>query len=86
MRFLDSYHKELAQMYGRKRELLYDALVKAGFKCRKSGAYYILADIPHGVKMDDMEFARYMVHKVGVAAVHGSSFFKGEAGKHKLLN
>ncbi len=85
LRFPDSYYEELAKMYGRKRELLYEALVKAGFKCRRpEGAYYILADIPGGVEMDDMEFAKYMVREVGVAAVPGSSFFRGEAGKHKL--
>lgn len=85
LRFPDSYYRDLAQMYDRKRELLYNALIKVGFSCRKpEGAYYILVEIPDGVEMDDMEFARYMVRKAGVAAVPGSSFFKGEAGKHKL--
>ncbi len=83
--FPDSYYKELARMYDEKRKLLYKALIKAGFKCRMpDGAYYILADIPEGTGMDDMAFARYMVSEVGVAAVPGSSFYKSEAGKHKL--
>jgi aminotransferase len=34
--------------------------------------------------MDDMSFAKYMVSQIGVAAVPGSSFYKSEAGKHKL--
>lgn len=85
LRFPDSYYKELAEMYDGKRKMLYDALVKAGFRCRMpEGAYYILADIPEGVKMDDMAFAKYMVSEVGVAAVPGSSFYRSEAGKHKL--
>lgn len=85
LKFPDPYYKELAQMYDGKRKLLYNALTKAGFRCLlPEGAYYILADIPDGVWMDDMEFARHLVSKVGVAAVPGSSFFKGEAGKHKL--
>ncbi|VVB85699.1 Aromatic-amino-acid aminotransferase 2 [uncultured archaeon] len=85
MGFPDSYYKELARMYDGKRKLLYKALIKAGFKCRMpEGAYYILADIPEGTGMDDMAFARYMVSKVGVAAVPGSSFYKSEAGRHKL--
>ena len=72
-------------MYDGKRKLLYNALVKAGFKCTMpQGAYYILADIPEGVNMDDMAFAKYMVSEVGVAAVPGSSFYRSEAGKHKL--
>ena len=48
------------------------------------GAYYILADIPEGVDMDDMTFAKNMVSEVGVAAVPGSSFYRSEDGKHKL--
>lgn len=85
LRFPDSYYKELVRMYDGKRKLLYEALVKSGFKCRMpDGAYYILADIPEGAGMDDMAFAKHMVNEVGVAAVPGSTFYKSEAGKHKL--
>jgi aminotransferase len=85
LNFPDSYYKELASMYDWKRKLLYGALKKAGFRCSlPDGAYYILADIPDGIGMDDMAFARYLVSKIGVAAVPGSSFFKSEEGKHKL--
>ncbi len=83
--FPGSYYKELVKMYDGKRKLLYNALIKAGFKCSMpEGAYYILADIPDGVEMDDMDFAKYMVREIGVAAVPGSSFYRSEAGKHKL--
>ncbi|VVB86244.1 Aromatic-amino-acid aminotransferase 2 [uncultured archaeon] len=83
--FPDSYYGELVKMYDGKRKYLYNALIKAGFKCRlPEGAYYILADIPEGVEMDDMAFARYMVREVGVAAVPGSSFYRSGVGKHKL--
>lgn len=85
LRFPDSYYEELAGMYDRKRKLLYNALINAGFKCRlPEGAYYILADIPEGTGMDDTAFARYIVGEIGVAAVPGSSFYRSEAGKHKL--
>ncbi|VVB92414.1 Aromatic-amino-acid aminotransferase 2 [uncultured archaeon] len=85
LRFPDSYYEELARMYDGKRKLLYNALTKAGFGCQMpEGAYYILADIPEGVDMDDMDFARYMVSKVGVAAVPGSSFYRSKKGRHKL--
>ena len=85
LRFPDSYYKELSNMYDGKRKLLYDALKKAGFGCKfPEGAYYILADFPDSVGMDDMTFARYLVGEIGVAAVPGSSFYKSEAGKHKL--
>ena len=32
---------------------------------------------------DDVEFARYLVKDVGVAAVPGSSFYKTGAGTHQ---
>lgn len=85
LRFPDSYYKELVKMYDGKRRLLYSALEKAGFRCTMpEGAYYILADIPDGTGMDDTAFAKYMVSKIGVAAVPGSSFYRSEEGKHKL--
>lgn len=85
LKFPDSYYEELVRMYDGKRKLLYGALLNAGFKCcMPEGAYYILVDIPEGVDMDDMAFAKHMVSKVGVAAVPGSSFYRSEAGKHKL--
>lgn len=85
LRFPDSYYMELANMYDEKRRFLHSALTKAGFKCKMpEGAYYILADIPEGINMDDMAYAKYLVSEVGVAAVPGSSFYRSEAGKHKL--
>jgi len=85
LRFPDSYYRELLNMYDSKRKLLYNALINAGFGCSlPEGAYYILVDIPDSIRMDDMTFARYLVSEIGVAAVPGSSFFKSEAGKHKL--
>jgi len=85
LRFPDSYYRKLVKMYDGKRKLLYSALSKAGFNCTMpEGAYYILADIPDGTGMDDTAFAKYMVSKIGVAAVPGSSFYKNEEGRHKL--
>lgn len=85
LRFPDSYYEELAAMYDGKRKILHKALTNAGFKCSMpEGAYYILADIPDGVRMDDMAYAKYLVSEIGVAAVPGSSFYRSGAGKHKL--
>ena len=39
------------------------------------GAYYVMADISGFNRGTDLEFCRYLVEKVGVAAVPGSSFF-----------
>ena len=56
------------------------------FTCYKPfGAYYIMTDISTFGFRDDVEFARYLVTDVGVAAVPGSSFYRNaEAGRTKL--
>ena len=85
LRMPDSYYSDLVKMYDGKRKLLHKALNDAGLKCRMpDGAYYILADIPEGTGMDDMEFAKYLVSEVGVASVPGSSFYNSDAGTSKL--
>ena len=50
------------------------------------GAYYIMTDISAlRLSEDDVEFARYLVKDVGVAAVPGSSFYRNAAaGRTKL--
>ena len=77
------YYHELAEVYDRKRKILFEGLKKAGFGCQlPEGAYYILTDIS-GFGMIDTEFARFLVEKTGVAAVPGSSFYE-KGGQSKL--
>ena len=71
----ENYYQDLAAMYDRKRMILFEGLRKAGFSCRlPEGAYYIFTDIS-GFGMKDTDFARFLVEKIGVAAVPGSSFY-----------
>ena len=75
LRMPEAYYRELAASYDRKRKILYQGLIDAGFSCTlPGGAYYILADIGRS-GMDDREYARYLVEHAGVAAVPGSSFY-----------
>ena len=77
----DRYYRDLAAHYQRRRDMLLDILERHRFKCYKPfGAYYIMTDISSFGFSDDVEFARYLVKSVGVAAVPGSSFYK-DAGK-----
>jgi aminotransferase len=79
----ESYYRELARDYDRRRKILYAGLKKAGFDCRlPEGAYYIFTDIS-GFGMTDVTFARHLIETVGVAAVPGSSFYH-ERGETKL--
>jgi aminotransferase len=82
----DSYYEGLAAAYTRRRDVLLDVLERRHFTCYKpSGAYYIMTDIGAFGFRDDIEFARYLVKEVGVAAVPGSSFYRSAAaGRTKL--
>ena len=82
----DTYYLDLAAQYQRRRDMLLDILERHHFTCYKPhGAYYIMTDISTFGFGDDVEFARYLVRDVGVAAVPGSSFYKNPAaGRTKL--
>jgi aminotransferase len=82
----DSYYAELARSYQRRRDMLLDILERHHFTCyRPQGAYYIMTDIAAFGFGDDVEFARYLVKDVGVAAVPGSSFYRNaQLGRTKL--
>ena len=82
----DDYYKKLAADYQRRRDVLLEMLDRHHFTVYKPlGAYYIMTDIGAFGFSDDVEFARYLVREVGVAAVPGSSFYKnGAAGRTKL--
>ncbi|MBN1571113.1 MAG: aminotransferase class I/II-fold pyridoxal phosphate-dependent enzyme [Acidobacteria bacterium] len=71
------YYTDLAAVYQRRRDLLLKALRDAGFHCSApQGAYYIMAGFRALSRLNDTDFARYLVKDVGVAAVPGSSFFQ----------
>ena len=71
-----SYYDKLAADYTVRRERLLKILTAAGFKVYKPlGAYYIMTDISAFGFPDDVAFAKFLVEKVGVAVVPGSSFY-----------
>ncbi|HTT17422.1 MAG TPA: aminotransferase class I/II-fold pyridoxal phosphate-dependent enzyme [Candidatus Sulfotelmatobacter sp.] len=71
------YYAKLAEGYRIRRDRLMPALTSAGFKCfRPRGAYYVMTDISAFGFKDDLSFAKYLVRKIGVACVPGSSFYR----------
>ena len=83
--FEESYYTNLAAHYQQRRDVLVEILERHHFTTYKPfGAYYIMTDISAFGFADDVEFARYLVKDVGVAAVPGSSFYKTGAGRTKL--
>src|SRR5712692_5089287 len=71
-----SYYDKLASDYSVRRERLLKILAAAGFTVFKPrGAYYIMTDISRFDYSDDVAFAKFLVEKIGVAVVPGSSFY-----------
>lgn len=80
LRSPESYYQQLATEYLVRRNRLLGILTAAGFQCFKPrGAYYIMTDISNFGFANDVEFARYLVKEIGVAAVPGSSFYHDPA-------
>ncbi|MBI4787087.1 MAG: aminotransferase class I/II-fold pyridoxal phosphate-dependent enzyme [Chloroflexi bacterium] len=74
--FSASYYEKLREDYRRRRALLVSYLRKAGFTFYEpEGAYYVMTDITPFGGTNDVEFARWLVKEIGVAAVPGSSFY-----------
>jgi aminotransferase len=72
----EDYYTSLARNYTDKRDAIVRILNTAGFRCfHPHGAYYVMTDISDFGFHDDTSFASYLVEKIGVAAVPGSSFY-----------
>jgi aminotransferase len=70
------FYGSMAGEYRRRRDLLFEAIIGAGFKAvAPEGAYYILADFSALSNLDDTAFALWLARERGVASVPGSSFF-----------
>jgi aminotransferase len=78
----DSYYQWLQTFYASRRSRMLGILSKHGFKYAiPEGAYYVMADFRHlGRGDDDMAFAYWLIDKVGVATVPGSSFYASDPG------
>ncbi len=76
----DAYFNGLSEEYVGRRKAAIEMLEGAGFRCFvPKGAYYVMADISAFGAANDVEFAKYMVEEIGVAAVPGSSFYYNSA-------
>ncbi|BDR60073.1 aminotransferase class I/II-fold pyridoxal phosphate-dependent enzyme [Lactobacillus xylocopicola] len=67
--------------FKKRRDVLYEGLMKLGFKCVKpQGAFYLFAKIPAHLEQDDTKFIYDLVDQARVAVTAGSCFDKGGAG------
>lgn len=80
------YYEQLAIDYDRRRELLTDALIRAGLSVlRTSGSYFLMASFAHLPFTDDVAFARWMIENVGVASIPPSAFYADPATAPRLV-
>ena len=71
-----SYYEDLAASYRAKRDRFVRGLRSVGLDCRPpAGAYYVMADASRFPFPDDWAFAMYLVERLRVAVVPGSSFY-----------
>jgi N-succinyldiaminopimelate aminotransferase len=74
------FFENLQAAYQAKRDTLLGTLRKAGFKVFKpQGSYFIMADwreVAPAHVQDDIQFAKWLIQKVGVACIPPSFFYR----------
>lgn len=71
--------------YKKRRDVLLQGLEKLDFYCPiPDGAFYLFAKIPEGMNQNDVEFAKDLLNKEGLAILPGSYFGLGGAGHLRL--
>ena len=84
LRLPDAYFDGLRAEYRGKRDLLADALVRAGLRTLPTeGTYFTMVEIPPEAGFDDDDaFCRWLTSEVGVAAIPPSVFYGAEHRAH----
>jgi aminotransferase len=78
----DSFYRDLASDYERKRDQFCQALTKAGLTPSiPQGAYYVLADASRLPGTTGKERAIFLLETIGLAGVPGEAFFSGADGR-----
>ncbi len=78
----DSFYRDLARDYQRKRDRFCQALAKAGLAPSiPQGAYYVLADTSRLPGTTGKARAMFLLETIGLAGVPGEAFFSGPEGK-----
>jgi aminotransferase len=78
-----SYYEDLQALYTRKRDFFLNGLDEIGLTHNApQGSYFVMVDISAFLSLDcfhgwsDLQFCEWLIKKLGVAAVPGSSFFR----------
>ncbi len=81
--FPRAYYEDLQDLYTKKRDIFINGLTNIGLEHNvPQGTYFVMVDISKFLQTEqfhgwsDYQFSEWMIKKVGVAAVPGSSFFR----------
>lgn len=76
------YYENLRKEYEEKRALICEALESGGLIVPKipEGGVFVFALIPPEFELSDVDFARILIQKGGIAVVPGSNFFHTNSG------
>lgn len=86
LRLPDSYYHNLCLDFQNRRDYLTQVLSPIGFCCYSSrGGYFLMADISYFGFDNDVEFTKFLIEKIGVAAIPGSSFYVNPANGSNLI-
>lgn len=71
------YYEELNEMYTRKRQIVLDGMLAAGFKVDYSpaGAFYIMGDYSNLYEGTPLDFSKWLIREHGVATIPPHTFF-----------
>lgn len=73
----DSYYARLRDLYTEKRDLFLGLRRRIGLPfAEPQGAYYVILGISSFGFLTDTEASEWLIRKIGVAGVAGSSFFR----------
>jgi len=82
----ETYYTALANSYRKKRDRIVQGLQAVGLDCRPpEGAYYVMADTSGFPFEDDWAVAMYLVERLRVAVVPGSSFYGDPADGRRFI-
>jgi N-succinyldiaminopimelate aminotransferase len=72
----EEFYLKLAEDYRRRRDFLFEHLMKCGLNVLESqGTYYLMVDIEKLGRGEDVAFCRWLTTEVGVAAIPASPFY-----------
>jgi N-succinyldiaminopimelate aminotransferase len=82
----DDFYDGLRREFTERRDLLVEALVRAGLTPAPTrGTYFVMASYEALSDEDDLSYARRLVAEVGVAAIPPSGFYASEEGRRRRL-